>query len=75
MAKELVPIECTTIEEVINAINRIAAECTHFKIGKTGENVQDRGNQEDYQDYDYIRSVFKTESQDLVSYWEGYFIK
>ena len=74
MAKEIKKIQCETDREVIDVIDTIAARCSHFKVGKTGESIQDRGNQPDYQDYDYIQSLFSNSSKSLVSELESLFI-
>lgn len=74
MAKEVEAKNCQTQEEIELAISEIAAACDHFKIGKTGETIQGRGNQSDYQDYDFIQSLFESNLNALISTYEKEFI-
>ena len=74
MAKEIEMPECKTDTDVQKAIKTIASACKSFKIGKTGKNVSDRGNQSDYADYDYIRCLFSSSSATLISDLETRFI-
>lgn len=60
--------------EAIAKIDAIIAECTSFKIGKTGETLLDRLNQPDYNDvYTHITSVFDGNMED-VDDMESYLI-
>ena len=60
--------------EAMAKIDAIIAECTSFKIGKTGERLLDRLNQPDYNDvYTHIVSVFTGTKED-VDDMESYFI-
>ena len=58
--------------EAMAKIDAIIAECTSFKIGKTGETLLDRLSQPDYNDaYTHIVSVFsgtKEDVDDMESY-------
>lgn len=74
MAKEVKARNCKSDEEIERAIQEIADRCEHFKIGKTGETIQDRGNQPSYQDYDCIQSLFESNSAALISTLEKNFI-
>lgn len=74
MAKEVEALNCDYYEEVVSSINAIANSCVSFKIGKTGETIEDRGNQKDYQEYEYIQSLFSNGSSELVSHLEESFI-
>lgn len=57
------------------AVNLIAQNCTSFKIGKTGQTLEDRKNQSDYSDaYEKIGKVFVSSSKDEVSKMEAYLI-
>lgn len=74
MAKELKARNCVTEKEIENYISEIAKDCKHFKVGKTGESIQDRGNQPDYQDYDNIQSLFVSNSSAIISALEKKYI-
>lgn len=80
MAKEIKAIKAIKAtkaiydSDIVCAINEVVEKCSHFKIGKTGETIQDRGNQPDYQEYDLIQSLFSSPSEDLISILEKRFI-
>lgn len=74
MAKEVKAKNCQTDKEIEDSINVIAQGCKHFKVGKTGETIQDRGNQPDYQEYDNIQSLFASNSSALISTLEKEYI-
>lgn len=74
MAKEVQARNCKTDKEIEMAIEGIANSCKNFKVGKTGETIQDRGNQPDYQDYDNIQSLYSSNSSALISTLEKTFI-
>ena len=57
------------------AVNKIAENCTSFKIGKTGQTLGDRKNQPDYSTtYEKIGKIFVSTSKDEVSKMEAYLI-
>lgn len=74
MAKEVKAKNCQTDKDIKDYINDIAKVCKHFKLGKTGETIQDRGNQPDYQDYDNIQSLVASNSSALISTLEKKYI-
>ena len=74
MAKEVEARNCKTEKDIKAAIEEIANSCKTFKVGKTGETIQDRGNQQDYQAYDNIQSLFTSNSSALISTLEKTFI-
>lgn len=74
MAKEIKAKNFQTDKEIEDYINDIAKDCKHFKVGKTGETVQDRGNQPDYQEYDNIQSLFASSSSEFISTLEMKYI-
>ena len=74
MAKELKARNCATESEIEDYISEIAKDCEHFKVGKTGESIQDRGNQPDYQDYLNIQSLFVSNSSAIISALEKKYI-
>jgi len=56
-------------------VSAIIAKCSHFKIGKTGENLEDRRNQPDYAEvYPNIEEVYSNTSKVRVSDMESYLI-
>lgn len=60
--------------EAMAKIDTIIAQCTSFKIGKTGETLLDRLSQPDYNDvYTHIISVF-TGTKENVDDMESYLI-
>lgn len=58
-------------------IHAIAANCTHFKIGKTGRNLSDVFNSEFKDAYDRIEAIHQThlkaEADELESYLIDHF--
>jgi hypothetical protein len=74
MAKEVKAKDCRYISEIKEAINTIAIKCSHFKIGKTGETIEERGNQPDYQKYDSIQCLYTDISDEFISMLEKIFI-
>lgn len=70
MAKEIEEKNFQTEKEVESYINEIADKSDRFKIGKTGETIQDRGNQPDYQEYENIQSLFESNSSAVISILE-----
>ena len=56
-------------------VEEVIAKCTHFKIGKTGQMLEDRKNQPDYSTtYEKIGKIFVSTSKDEVSKMEAYLI-
>ena len=56
-------------------VDCLVPQCKKFKIGKTGEKLEDRKNQPDYKDeYDHIDEVYQTSSKDEASAMEAYLI-
>lgn len=56
-------------------VTGIVLQCKKFKIGKTGEKLEDRKNQPDYKDaYDNIDEVYQTSSKDEASAMEAFLI-
>lgn len=48
-------------------VREIAVQSSSFKIGKTGEDLNTRFNQEDYRDkYAHIKSVFSSKNSEFV---------
>ena len=74
MAKEVEAKYCKTEKEIEEAIENIAKSSNNFKVGKTGETIQERGNQQDYQAYDNIQSLFSSNSSAVISTLEKTFI-
>lgn len=58
-----------------NYVSTVVPLCKIFKIGKTGESLNDRRNQPDYSGtYDHIEEVYQSSSKDEVSEMEAYLI-
>lgn len=58
-----------------NYVSTVVPMCKKFKIGKTGESLEDRKNQPDYSGtYDHIEEVYQSSSKDKVSEMEAYLI-
>lgn len=75
MAQEVQLPVCRTDKDIENVIREVISRCTSFKIGKTGETIEDRGSQPDYQDdYLYIGSLYASGSDKLISMLEKKFI-
>ena len=75
MAQKVQLPVCRTDKDIENVIRKVISRCTSFKIGKTGETIEDRGSQPDYQDdYLYIGSLYASESEELISMLENKFI-
>ncbi|MCJ7729790.1 MAG: hypothetical protein MUO27_07945 [Sedimentisphaerales bacterium] len=55
-------------------IHAIAAHCSHFKIGKTGQNLSDIFNSEYKDAYDRIEAIHKTTLKAEVDELEAYLI-
>jgi len=55
-------------------IHAIAANCSHFKIGKTGQNLSDRFNSEYKDAYDRIEAIHKSTLKAEVDELEVYLI-
>ena len=56
-------------------VEDVIAKCSQFKIGKTGQTLEDRGHQSDYSiEYEWIEKVFVSTSKDEVSKMEAYLI-
>lgn len=72
------------LQETLRALNRgwasqkvknIIDNCSSFKIGKTGETLEERRSQPDYvNEYPEIASVFKSTSKREVDDMESYLI-
>lgn len=72
------------LQETVRALNRgwssqkvknIIEKCSSFKIGKTGEALDERRAQPDYVDeYPYIESVYKSANKGEVDEMESYLI-
>jgi hypothetical protein len=59
-----------TKDEAMSKIRTIADQYTSFKIGKTGQELEDRFGIEYQEDYDKIHSVCRSEDKALVDRWE-----
>ena len=56
-------------------VETIEANCSHFKVGKAGEKLDDRLNQPDYNDtYSNIEEIFSTPYKEKASAMEAYLI-
>ena len=55
-------------------IHAIAANCSHFKIGKTGQNLSDRFNSKYKDAYDRIEAIHKSTLKAEVDELEAYLI-
>jgi hypothetical protein len=75
MAEELNYVRSAT--DAAQKIHAIAANCSHFKIGKTGRNLSDIFNSEFKGAYDRIEAVHQThikaEADELESYLIDHF--
>ncbi len=60
--------------ETIKKIKNIIANYSRFKIGKTGQNLNDRFKSEYKNDYDEIIEVFKSSNKNEVDSLEVYLI-
>lgn len=59
-------------ELVVTTMIRIAERCTHFKIGKTGQSLEDRFSAKEYQDnYDHIEELDSSDDEKEISDIEG----
>lgn len=68
--------ECLLQNMAWSQVRDIAAKCSTFKIGKTGEELNARFNQEDYKDkYHHIKAVYSSKSSRLVDKMEVYLIQ
>lgn len=75
MAKEIKMDECETQDDIQKAIETLSTACQSYKIGKTGLKVSERGEKPDYADgYDYIRCLFSSTSDTLISDLESSYI-
>ena len=60
----------------VSKVRDIANKCSNFKIGKTGESIEERYNQSDYKNkYKNILSVYSSEYPALVDDMESYLIR
>lgn len=60
----------------ISKVRDIAGSCTNFKIGKTGESLEERKNQPDYKDaYKNIKEVYSSATPYLVNVIESELIR
>lgn len=55
-------------------IQNIASKCSHFKIGKTGQNLSDRFNSEYKNTYDGIVPIHKSSDRKEVDELESWLI-
>lgn len=68
--------ECLLQNMAWSQVRNIAANCSTFKIGKTGEELNTRFNQEDYRNkYSHIKAVYSSKSSSLVDEMEVYLIQ
>lgn len=57
-------------------VREIATRCSTFKIGKTGEELNARFDQEDYGDkYSYIKAIYSSKDSKSVDEMEVYLIQ
>ncbi|MBQ2540456.1 MAG: hypothetical protein II551_02280, partial [Paludibacteraceae bacterium] len=57
-------------------VREIANTCSIFKIGKTGETIEERKNQSDYRDkYEHIKEVYSSTDPHLVDNVEAELIR
>ena len=51
----------------VSKVRKIAESCTNFKIGKTGERLEERRNQPDYKDtYMHIKEIYTSKNAEEV---------
>jgi len=60
--------------DAIKKIRKIIFNCSHFKIGKTGQNLLDRFNSEYKNMYDKIECVHKSSDSTKIDELEKYLI-
>lgn len=58
----------------VKKIQTITSNCSHFKIGKTGQSLSDRFDAEYKNEYDRIKSVYKSNDKKIVDDLESYLI-
>ena len=56
-------------EEAIKMIEGLADDNSHFKIGKTGQELPDRFDSEYKDDYDKINPICRSEKASLIDKW------
>lgn len=60
--------------DAVKKIQAITSNCSHFKIGKTGQSLSDRFDSAYKNEYDRIKLIYNSNDQKIVDDLESYLI-